>query len=241
MVIRCIPYYGISSLIYSIINRIKYKQYYISGITIFIREYNTKIIARTSDFIDACLLDEPLTWRYINKLAKKGLFKTMIDVGAHVGGYAIPLSKIVQNIVAIEPWPVTYKFLKLNKKINNSNNLTLLNIGCSSSQNSNITLCIGLNHSGSTSVYSTNQKLCVKVPSHTLDDVWVKYGPFDMIKIDVEDYELSVLHGLSKRPKFVAIETRLDRISYIKNLLKAQILMIEKVHRSNFFNVIFKL
>jgi len=241
MAIICIPYKGITNLIKSFITRYKYHTYYTQGLTVFIREYHTKIVGRASDIIDACLLDEPKSYNFVKKLAKKGVITTMIDLGAHIGGYSIPLSQILHKIIAIEPWPTTYNLLKLNVKINNIKNVNIINVAVSSPENKEITLCIGQNHSGSTSAHSTGS-YCVQIKTITLDEIWDTYGPVDFIKIDVEGHEIEVLRGFSRRAKIVQVETQYDRIPKIKKMIKGKVIMVEKlIGGMNLYNVFFQL
>ena len=66
----------------------------------------------------------------------------------------------------------------------------------------------------------------IKVLTITLDDLITNYGEPDLIKIDVEGYELSVLKGLTKKSGIILFEwteetfhkETLKCIDYVKNL-----------------------
>lgn len=55
-----------------------------------------------------------------------------VDIGSHVGKYAIPTAKAVGEeglVVAIEPHPENFKALQKNVKLNNLQNLVAVNLG----------------------------------------------------------------------------------------------------------------
>ena len=65
----------------------------------------------------------------------------------------------------------------------------------------------------------------MKVKTDTLDNMIEKYGMLSYIKIDVEGYELNVLKGLTKPPKYISIEftpellsKSLECIDYLEKL-----------------------
>jgi len=242
MVVKCIPYRGILGIVKSIATRIKYGTYHTKGLAIYLREYNTKLVGRASDIIDACLLDEPRTWNRIKKMAEERVIKSMIDVGAHIGGYTIPLHRKLAKIIAIEPWPTTYKMLQLNKEINNALNVITLNVALGKPEDRNITLCLGYSRSATSSSILTkySESYCRNVETLTLDEIINNYGSIDLIKIDVEGYELEVIKGISRNlyPRFFVIETTIERIPVIRKIIGGKIIFIEKLVRAQVFNII---
>ena len=82
----------------------------------------------------------------------------------------------------------------------------------------------------------------IKTPAYTLDDIWDKFGPFDLIKIDVEGSEVEVIKGLSQVPKYLVIEVRPQTYTYIKKFLlnHLKVVAIERLIRGNAWNIIAK-
>jgi hypothetical protein len=71
--------------------------------------------------------------------------------------------------------------------------------------------------------YVWNEKINIDVD--TLDNMILKYGTPNYIKIDVEGYELSVLKGLTKSINVISVEftpelcqSTIDCINYVDNL-----------------------
>lgn len=67
--------------------------------------------------------------------------KGVLDIGAHIGDYSIPLASALQNlgrkdiiIYAIEPTKAKCEFMTNIVKLNNLNNIKIINIGISNSE-----------------------------------------------------------------------------------------------------------
>ena len=111
---------------------------------------------------------------------------TVIDVGAHVGLWTIPMSKKADRIIAIESLDTTFALLEKNVGANDAENVELHNILLGNP---------GMKYSsgGSTASGSNHYLENGSVPGQTLDDlVHVKVS---FIKIDVEGMEPEVLAG----------------------------------------------
>jgi FkbM family methyltransferase len=124
----------------------------------------------------------------------------ILDIGANIGQTSLWMASALKKknveIIAIEPYPSTYKKLVENIKLNESFNIHTLNIafgnsftkllmdGCSS-------------NSGAFRVNSTNEKGdFVEVKQTTLDAHFLNnYRKIDFIKIDVEGFEYNVIKG----------------------------------------------
>jgi len=78
------------------------------------------------------------------------------------------------------------------------------------------------------------------VETLTLDEIINNYGSIDLIKIDVEGYELEVIKGISRNlyPRFFVIETTRERIPVIRKIIGGKIIFIEKLVRAHLFNII---
>jgi len=167
----------------------------------------------------------------------------VLDVGAHVGIYSLWVSRLVGDgfVIAFEPNPIAYRWLTSNIELNGATNIKALpyalgdkitrqrlyiaggNIGASS---------LIMNHiiNSPASKYSIVGEFVV--PVVTLDYVIDKSMEIvgksiryvDLVKVDVEGYEMKVLKGAEETlqkgliSKFV-IEVHIDQIN-TKELIK---------------------
>ena len=63
---------------------------------------------------------EPLTYNFLMKNVRKN--DVFLDVGAHIGIYTVKLARKVSKVIALEPEPKNYSFLRRNIFINGVNN-----------------------------------------------------------------------------------------------------------------------
>ena len=87
------------------------------------------IIKNKNDLIQSTLL-KGNQWNnnivlLIGHLVKKYNLKHFVNIGSHIGTVALPISKYIERVTAIEAFPPTYKHFLEHTKLNN-NNLTLL-------------------------------------------------------------------------------------------------------------------
>lgn len=149
-----------------------------------------------------------------------------IDIGAHVGYYTLLASKYVKYVIAFEPNPFNYKFLKINIRLNKLKNVLALNFAVSDF-NGKAHLHIPRQRGRAITDESIiNSKGEVEVRVVRLDDFITKLILKDaVIKIDAEGSELKILYGsfkiLKDYTRFLMIEihSNFDKIK-IKNYLK---------------------
>ncbi|MEM0100183.1 MAG: FkbM family methyltransferase [Candidatus Micrarchaeia archaeon] len=130
---------------------------------------------------------------YISKKYGKGVF---IDIGAHVGKYAIRMSRYGWDVVALEPHPVNYKLLCFNAKVNKCN-IKALQLAAYSSRNV-LRLYIS-NFSGRHSlVLRSNDYISVSTESidGLLNSLGIQPYSIKFVKIDVEGATEEVLKGM---------------------------------------------
>jgi FkbM family methyltransferase len=160
----------------------------------------------------------------------------IFDIGANMGNYAALFSNLQAKVVALEPQPFCYRFMRLRFMFNNKVKL----IQAASGENKSVmqmtvssahTLS-SLNSEWITKVNESerfkehgqptwNEKIEVEVT--TLDLLIAQHGIPDYIKIDVEGFEKNVLAGLNKAVKIISFEFTLpelknDAIDCIKKL-----------------------
>ena len=90
------------------------------------------IIKNDEDLIQKFLLNNR-QWNnnillIIGKLIKKFNLKHFLNIGCHIGTLALPLSKYIEKVTAIEAYPITFKHLEEHIKINNIKNIQVFNL-----------------------------------------------------------------------------------------------------------------
>ena len=173
---------------------------------------------------------------YLRKLIKRFDIKTFIDIGAHMGIYSTLISKENIKVFAFEPYKENYDQLKLNKKLNNLDNLNIYNCALSD-KNKNIIMWVSdKEKTGGMSIFDKNDEELkkynpnniTKIKSKSLigDNVLDIIEEYIAIKIDVERHEYKVLKGLNKllKKNYVVIqielfdERRRDITKYLQEL-----------------------
>jgi FkbM family methyltransferase len=121
----------------------------------------------------------------------------VLDIGAHVGSFAIKVSDAVKLVIAVEPEEGNYKRIKYNIMRNGIRNIIVVNEALSSYSGKD-TLNISKRSSCHSLVYDVGAKH-ISVTVNTLDRLLASFDmgeePIDFIKIDAEGAELKVLQG----------------------------------------------
>jgi len=117
---------------------------------------------------------------------------TIVDAGAHIGTFAVPLSKSVKRIVAFEPSPSTFAYLAKNVGLNRAANIEIHNEGLAAARGhaSLEPIPDGL---ATSQTLDVNKGGTIRVVA--LDDEVQKA---DFIKMDVEGMELQALKGATQ-------------------------------------------
>jgi len=127
--------------------------------------------------------------------------KVFVDVGAHVGHYAVRLSRNYHKVVAIEPDPYNFEGLIRNLELNRVKNVRALNLAASSKRGRFTLYSAGM---GSRLDKVRLHKRVYLVGTDLLDNL-VDHA--DVVKIDTEGHELEVLKGaprlISQKPIFI--------------------------------------
>jgi len=161
--------------------------------------------------------------------------KVFIDVGAHVGAYAIRAYSIMGRggiVVAVECNPISFALLKLNFEINygSVSGVYLIN-SCASNIDGEQMLVEPIDvPSGSFLLLERLRKLrdvrtrIYRVKTTTLDSIVeeLDIDRVDLVKIDVEGHEVYVLLGaeklLQKTPRIV-VEVRSENTQLVDNIM----------------------
>ena len=153
---------------------------------------------------------EPSVFRAYDKYLNKD--KDFLDIGAWIGPNTLYAAELSRKVVAIEPDPVAFSFLKKNVEANKFKNVILLEKAFSSSKQLSIDPSVELGDSMTRVLDSVN------LGRETVEGVdmeeLLSLGDYSLIKIDIEGYES------------IAIP------SFEESLIKAKIPMVLSLHTS---------
>lgn len=134
----------------------------------------------------------------LDRWVKKGDW--VLDIGANVGHYTVKLSELVGEsgrVIAFEPIPDTFELLAANIARLSSRNVTLLNVGASSSTSLHGMALpkfdTGLDNYYMARITTNNptiEILCLSIDSLNLSEC------IRLVKIDAEGHDLQVLKGM---------------------------------------------
>lgn len=166
---------------------------------------------------------EQAIWKYLKP--RRG--EVFIDVGAHVGKYALQVARRVGDqglVIAIEPNSENYQALLEGVQLNNLKNVISFNFAAWS-QNCKLKIFLG----DSSGHHTAKKNLGFdrfEVEAKTIDHIieGLNITRVDWIKIDVEGAEFEVLKGLKKtlvkkHPKII-VEVFLKNLEDAENFLK---------------------
>ncbi len=194
------------------INSHKLKKFTING---FDEDYIFSLIKTTNDFYEIEVLD---AWNhYFDDV------EIILDVGANIGNHSIYWSqKNDRKIVAFEPVKNNFNLLEKNIKDNNIKNVEIHQLGLGETEGFAIINNRDSNNWGATSLTFVENEEDIKIISGDTFLVNKKYS-VDLIKIDVEGFEIDVLKGFKKTVKeykpILWIEVNLDTLEEVLKIL----------------------
>ena len=170
------------------------------------------IIKNDNDLIQKFLLNKR-QWNnsiliIIGQLIKKFNLKHFLNIGCHIGTVALPISKYIEKVTAIEAYPLTFEHLEEHIKINNIKNIQAFNLAIGDENkkiyfldDKNIRI---KNNTGGMHVITeediSNKRLSSNIHSKRynnemkkLDDLNI--SNFDILLADVEGKEYELLKG----------------------------------------------
>ena len=170
------------------------------------------IIKNENDLIQKSLINN-IQWNnnilfIIGQLIKKFNLKHFLNIGCHIGTVALPISKYIEKVTAIEAYPLTFKHLEEHIKINSIKNIQVFNFAIGDENkkiyfldDENIRI---KNNTGGMHVITeediSNKRLSSNIHSKKysnemkkLDDLNI--SNFDILLADVEGKEYELLKG----------------------------------------------
>jgi FkbM family methyltransferase len=188
--------------------------------TMPIKYENSTILIRPYIFSEIIMVSglwEP----YVKSIVDKdiGDNDVVIDIGANIGIYAIPLAKRVKKVIAVEPHPKTFEMLEKSIQLNNLKNIILIKKAISDSGKKILfNLSIRPMESGIASSNKTDST--IEVDSIDLDSMLSAENKVNWLIIDVEGLEVCVLIGAKNllrkfHPKIIIEVQNYDKVKEI--------------------------
>lgn len=124
----------------------------------------------------------------------------VLDVGANIGLTALYFGKNAQQVYAVEPSRESYKYLQRNVSSSGLDNIELYNVGLGAREEKAPLTTLPINRSAG---FVSNQTQAgsnydVETINIKKGDQLFKEKKIDLIKIDVEGFEMEVIEGLEK-------------------------------------------
>lgn len=117
----------------------------------------------------------------------------IVDVGAHMGFFSIPISSQVNKVIAYEPSPANHKLLLRNTMLNDTRNILVSNQAVGDRGDGNTILYLGV--TGTTGHSITSHKrggVQLEVPVTSIKEIVRLYSP-SVLKLDCEGAEWLIL------------------------------------------------
>jgi len=128
---------------------------------------------------------------------------TILVVGGHVGGLAIPLARTAQKLTVVEANPETFRYLAANVALNASHNISLLQLAAGEKEGQIEFIANRQNTGGSKRSpviddwrYTYDDPDRIRVEMKRLDDVLEPQ--YDAMVMDIEGSEYFALKGMPK-------------------------------------------
>jgi FkbM family methyltransferase len=153
-----------------------------------------------------------------------------VDVGAHVGTWAVRATRTFRRVVAIEPHPVFNRIMRTTVAMNGLYNISVVSAILSDDS--------GEAHM-STANLTKSRRMDIRVPIRTLDSFGLNPT---LIKIDTEGNELRVLQGatqtLREKPMMVIETHSPEALVKSRQFVESQGYSIREIRLKNRFGQI---
>lgn len=117
-----------------------------------------------------------------------GGHRLVVDAGAHVGLFSLIASQRAARVVALEPNPVNFGVLEVNRRLNDASNVTAVEAALWKTSGH---VQFGASwHTTGGAVAETGDQ---RVAAMSLDELVSTHGDIDLLKLDIEGAEFDVL------------------------------------------------
>jgi FkbM family methyltransferase len=164
-----------------------------------------KIFLSTDDLGFACHLMLDGYWeiwltQFFARVIKPGM--TVIDVGANFGYYTVLFGDAVGatgHVIAIEPVPSTAAVLRKTIDLNGLTHTThLVNAAAGNRDDAEVHMVVPLGEPKNATIVAAPREGSIIVPSVTIDHLTRDLDRLDMVKIDAEGAEVTILAGMKE-------------------------------------------
>ena len=144
---------------------------------------------------------EPVTMRFLRQYLKPD--SIFLDIGANIGVFALPLSKVVGpqgRVIAVEASPTILPYLQKNRDANDCANVCVKPYAAYESDKELAFYEAPSSAFGMGALAPRFNAPAVSVPGRTIDGILAEEGlsSVDVVKIDAEGFEASVFRGAKK-------------------------------------------
>ena len=154
-----------------------------------------------------------------------------VDIGAHVGTWAVRATRTFCRVVAIEPHPVFNRILRTTVAMNKLSNISVISAILSDDSDEALHAC--------PTNWTKNRRGDIRVPIRTLDSFGLKPT---LIKIDTEGNEIRVLQGatqtLRAKPALVVETHSPEALIKSRQFVEAHAYSIREIRLENRFGQI---
>jgi len=144
-------------------------------------------------------IHEPILSNLMRSLVQEGMI--IVDVGANIGYFALMEALLVGptgKVIAFEPYPSSFNFLKYNIKVNNVRNIIARNFAIGDSNGRSLLYVFKQRNWNSMIPSGREFASTIEVDVKILDDELEEESKIDIIRIDAEGYECTIIDGMKK-------------------------------------------
>jgi FkbM family methyltransferase len=140
----------------------------------------------------------------LRKLQPEAAGAVFVDVGANIGSFTLPVAKSLGaggRVIAIEPSPTIFPYLKRNVDLNGLSNISLAQCAASDTDLQEVPFYEApIDNFGMGSLGAQFNGESIPVITRTLDSILSEHGVdrVTLIKVDVEGFEMGVFKGAEK-------------------------------------------